>query len=74
MKITAEQKEAIRKVVDYSIGDERVHLDEHIATMWDVDTTDMEDKELHKFCQDNEVEHIWNELYILDRLIENKQP
>ena len=74
MKITAEQKEAIRKVVDYSIEEERTHLEEHIATMWDIDATEMEDKELNELCKDKEVEHIWNDLYILNRLIENKQP
>ena len=74
MKITAEQKEAIRKVVDYSIEEERVHIDEHIATMWDIDTTDMDDKELYKFCQEKEVDHIWVDLHILNSLIENKQP
>jgi hypothetical protein len=73
MKITAEQKEAIRKVVDYSIEEERTHLEEHVATMWDIDATEFEDKALHEFCQDRGVVHIWNEFYILRRLIENKQ-
>jgi hypothetical protein len=72
MKITTEQKEAIRKVVDYSIEDERTNLEEHIATMWDIDATELEDKELYQMCKEKEVEHIWCELHVLNTLIENK--
>jgi hypothetical protein len=73
MKITEQQKQSIAKVVDYSIEEERTHLEEHIATMWDIDATEMEDKELYTFCQDRQVEHIWIDLYILQSLIQNKQ-
>ena len=74
MTITSEQKQSIQNVVNYSIEDERVHLDEDIATMWDEDTTDMDDKLLYDFCKEKNVEHIWVDLYILNRLLENKQP
>lgn len=74
MKLTDIQKESIRKVVNYSFEDERVHLDTHIATMFDVDTTDMDDKVLYMFCVEKGIEHIWLELHILNCLLEGKNP
>jgi hypothetical protein len=68
MNISQEQKDSIRKVVTYSIEDERTHLEEHIATMWDDDATEMDDKTLVQYCKDKSVEHIWLELFNLSTI------
>ena len=68
MTITQEQRDAIRYLVTYQIEEERLHLEEHLATMFDVDGDDMDDKELVEFCEQNNVEHIWLELYKLSKI------
>jgi hypothetical protein len=68
MTITQEQKDAIRNLVTYQIESERLHIEEHLATMFDVDGDDMDDKELVEFCEQNNVEHIWLSLYKLSKI------
>jgi hypothetical protein len=68
MNISDEQRDAIRKVVSYSIDEERTHLEEHIATMWDDDATEMDDKMLAQYCKEKGVEHIWLELFNLSTI------
>ena len=68
MTITQEQRDAIRYLVTYEIEEERLHLEEHLATMFDVDGDDMDDKELVEFCEQHKVEHIWLSLYKLSKI------
>jgi hypothetical protein len=40
--------------------EERNHLDEHMATKYDIDTTELPDDELYLLCEEKgETEHIW---------------
>jgi hypothetical protein len=68
MNITKEQVISIRVIVSYLIEEERTHLEEEIATMYDVDGDDMEDKELAEFCKEKGIEHAWLELYNLSKI------
>jgi hypothetical protein len=68
MNITKEQAISIRVIVSYLIEEERTHLEEEIATMYDVDGDDMEDKELAEFCKEKGIEHAWLELYNLSKI------
>jgi hypothetical protein len=68
MNITKEQVISIRVIVSYLIEEERTHLEEEIATMYDVDGDDMEDKELAEFCKDKGIEHAWLELFNLSTI------
>jgi hypothetical protein len=66
MKITLEQRKAIKEVVQYSIENERKDLEETLYTMFDgIDFESMSDKELDTFCEENGIVHIWNYLYEL---------
>lgn len=66
--ITNEQVASIRVIVTYLIEEERTHLEEEIATMYDVDGDDMDDKELEEFCNQKGIEHAWLELYNLSNI------
>jgi hypothetical protein len=66
MKITLEQRKAIKEVVQYSIENERKDLEETLYTTFDdTDFESMSDKELDTFCEEKGVVHIWNYLYEL---------
>jgi hypothetical protein len=66
MKITLEQRKAIKEVVQYSIENERKDLEETLYTMFDgIEFDSMSNKELNIFCEENSVVHIWNYLYEL---------
>lgn len=66
IQLTPKGQEHIRKVVDHFMPDERVHLDEHMATAYDIDTTEMPDDELYKLCEEKgETNHIWYSLATL---------
>jgi len=60
------KNEAISNLLDYYFDEEKRHLEEHIATVYDVED-DMTDEELYKYCIDNDVKHIWTSLYILSK-------
>jgi hypothetical protein len=68
MNITKEQAISIRVIVNHLIEEERTHLEEEIATMYDVDGDDMEDKELAEFCKEKGIEHVWLELFNLSTI------
>jgi hypothetical protein len=66
MKITLEQRKAIKEVVQYSIENERKDLEETLYTMFDgIEFDSMSNKELNIFCEENGVVHIWNYIYEL---------
>jgi len=66
MQLTKTGQEHIRKIVDHYMPEERKHLDEHMATAHDLDTTGMTDDELYKLCQEKEeTGHIWYSLATL---------
>jgi hypothetical protein len=75
MKITLEQRKAIKEVVQYSIENERKDLEETLYTISHFNDTltpfdgiefdSMSNKELNIFCEENSVVHIWNYLYEL---------
>jgi hypothetical protein len=60
------KKEATQNLVAYYFDEEKRHLEEFIGTVFDVEE-DLTDDELYKFCIDNDVEHVWTNLYILSR-------
>jgi hypothetical protein len=60
------KKEATQNLVAYYFDEEKRHLEEFIGTVFDVEE-DLTDDELYKFCIDNNVEHVWTNLYILSR-------
>lgn len=67
--ITPKQKKAIKNIVSYLIGEEESHLDEHLATMHDIDSTEMSDEERAKACRKyGETDHAWYQLYILSTI------
>jgi hypothetical protein len=66
MKITLEQRKAIKEVVQYSIENERKDLEETLYTIFDgIEFDSMSNKELNIFCEENDVVHIWNYIYEL---------
>ena len=60
------KKEATQNLVAYYFDEEKRHLEEFIGTVFDVED-DLTDDELYKFCIDNDVNHVWTNLYILSR-------
>ncbi len=60
------KKEATQNLIAYYFDEEKRHLEEFIGTVFDVED-DLTDDELYKFCIDNDVEHVWTNLYILSR-------
>jgi hypothetical protein len=71
--ITPRQKEALDKVLAYSMPQERTHLEECIcdnAGGFGEPTNEdtMTDAELYKYCQESGIEHIWCELYVLSEV------
>jgi len=71
VRISKIQLEAIEKLINYSIDDERDHLEETIATNHDVDVADLTDDDLYQYCIENElqeIDHIWFSLYELQKL------
>jgi hypothetical protein len=60
------KKEATQNLVAYYFDEEKRHLEEFIGTIFDVED-DSTDDELYKFCIDNDIEHVWTNLYILSR-------
>lgn len=73
IRITQAQLRSIKKVVEYSIDDERDHLEESIETDLDKEVSDLTDDDLYTFCKENDYDlddHIWFSLYELQKLIE----
>ena len=68
--ISPRQVDALRKLVEYSIADERRSLEEHISDEHEApDNLDsMSDKELFEYCETNGIEHIWVEIYHLSKI------
>ena len=60
IQLTPKGQEHIRKIVDMYMPQERNHLDEHMATKYDLDTTELPDDELYLLCEARgETDHIW---------------
>jgi hypothetical protein len=58
LNLTPEQINAINKIIDYTIGDERTHLEETIFTEYDDDVSSLTDDDLYeKYKKDTEVNH-----------------
>lgn len=67
LKSITVKKDALDKVLEYSMPDERKSLEEHLYDEVDAeeDFDKMTDKELYEYCLTYNVNHIWMHLYIL---------
>lgn len=60
LQITAKGQEHIRKVVDYFLPQERVHLNNDFLAKHGTDTSEMTDDELYALCEEKgETGNIW---------------
>lgn len=63
LQITAKGQEHIRKVVDYFLPQERVHLNNDFFAKHGIDTSELTDDELYKLCEEKgETKHVWYSL------------
>ena len=76
LRITKKQVEAIERVVNYIIDDERDHLEETIETEIDLEVSDLTDDDLYDLKTTNEEiinnknlqSHIWWSLFELSNI------
>jgi hypothetical protein len=71
LNLTPKQIDAINKIIDYTIEDEREHLDVTISDRKDMEVSDLTDDDLfEKYKDDTEVnDHIWFSIYELQKII-----
>lgn len=71
LNLTPKQIDAINKIIDYTIEDEREHLEETISNRKDMEVSDLTDDDLfEKYKDDTEVnDHIWFSIYELQKII-----
>ena len=66
IQLTAKGQEHIRKVVDYFLPQERVHLNNDFLLKRGLDTSEMTDDELYNLCQEkDETSNMWFSLATL---------
>jgi len=67
--LSKEQKEALDKVIMYSMPEERESLEEYITDEMEVsvDLDNMSDDELYALAKENNIDHIWLEFYHLSK-------
>jgi hypothetical protein len=74
--LTEHRVQLIRDVIEYSIDNERDHLEEMIYNMDYTDEeleglTNLTDEDLFKFCKTNDItDHIWLKLFDLKQSIQ----
>jgi len=68
--LSKEQKEALVKVIMYSMPEERESLEEYITDEMEVsvDLDNMSDDELYALAKENNIDHIWLEFYHLSNI------
>ena len=72
VNLTQKQVEAIKKLIDYTIDDEREHLEEMISDKLDIEVSDLTDDDLFETYKDDTDfnNHIWFSIYELQKIIE----
>jgi hypothetical protein len=63
-------RKPIHRVVEMYFGVERTHLEESLDVE---DMIEWTDDELYNHCMDNNIDHIWLDLFILNELIKEDE-
>lgn len=66
--ITPNQVMAIRRLIEYSITQERADLEIFIFEEYHIDMSNKSDDDLSKFCVENSISHTWCDMYLISTI------
>lgn len=74
VKLNPKQVEAVNKLIEYTIDEERDHLEETLYDKLEVEGAELTDEDLFDEYKDNpEVnDHIWFSIYELQKIVNKK--